>query len=70
MKRIAYLLVVVMLLACLPLTAFAAKAGDEVTINFTIQNQSSIKTFAVIFDILQMPHTPNTNFDLFFIGQS
>lgn len=38
MKRIAYLLVVVMLLACLPLTAFAAKAGDEVTINFTAQN--------------------------------
>lgn len=38
MKRIAYLLVVVMLLACLPLTVFAAKAGDEVTISFTTQN--------------------------------
>ena len=38
MKRIAYLLVVVMLLACLPLTAFAAKAGDEVSITFKAQN--------------------------------
>jgi len=35
MKRIAYLLVVVMLLACLPLTAFAAKAGETATVNFT-----------------------------------
>ena len=35
MKRITYLLVVVMLLACLPLTAFAAKAGETATVNFT-----------------------------------
>ena len=38
MKKIACLLVVVMLLACLPLTAFAAKAGDTVTIEFTAEN--------------------------------
>ena len=38
MKKIACLLVAVMLLACLPLTAFAAKAGDEVTIEFTAEN--------------------------------
>ena len=38
MKKIACLLVAVMLLACLPLTAFAEKAGDEVTIEFTAEN--------------------------------
>ena len=38
MKKIACLLVAVMLLACLPLTAFAAKAGDEVTVEFTAEN--------------------------------
>ena len=39
MKRIACLLVAVMLLACLPLTAFAAnKTGDVVVIEFTAEN--------------------------------
>lgn len=38
MKKIACLLVAVMLLACLPLTAFAAKAGDVVSIEFTAEN--------------------------------
>ena len=39
MKKIACLLVAVMLLACLPLTAFAAnKTGDVVVIEFTAEN--------------------------------
>ena len=48
MKKIACLLVAIMLLACLPLTAFAAKAGDEVTIEFTAENPGLTGYRAVI----------------------
>ena len=42
MKKIACLLVAVMLLACLPLTAFAAKAGETVSIEFTTENKNKV----------------------------
>ena len=48
MKKIACLLVVVMLLACLPLTAFAEKAGEKVTIEFTAENPGLTGVKAVI----------------------
>ena len=48
MKKIACLLVVVMLLACLPLTAFAAKAGDKITIEFTTENPGLTGVMATI----------------------
>ena len=38
MKRISYLLVLVILLTCLPLTVFGAKVGEKVTVNFTAEN--------------------------------
>lgn len=38
MKKLSCLLVIVILLTCLPLTVFAAKAGDTVTVNFTADN--------------------------------
>ena len=38
MKKISCLLVIVILLTCLPITVFAANAGDTVTVNFTADN--------------------------------
>ena len=50
MKRIACLLVAVMLLACLPLTAFAAKAGDTVTIDFTVETNPGLTGYKAIIN--------------------
>lgn len=50
MKKIACLLVAVMLLACLPLTAFAAKAGETVSIEFTTENNPGLTGYKAILN--------------------
>ena len=40
----------------------------KVSVQFAFCEQGRIKTFAVRFDILQMPLSPNADFDLFFGG--
>ena len=40
----------------------------KVSVQFAFCEQGRIKTFAVRLDILQMPLSPNADFDLFFSG--